>query len=221
MTPTQRPEGQPHTSRKASKDVRRQQLIEATIGVLAQKGYASLTVADVARSAGLSAGIVIFHFETKEKLLAATLEALADEYHRNWRAAQGQAGPEPAARLQAILLCDFNEQIYTGRKLAAWIAFWGETQGRPTYDEICYARDMERHEVLCGLVRDVISEGNYSHDAETTQHALDALGEGLWLGVVTASSRVEPWVSARQAREVIISTLSAFFPRHFPNGRLA
>mgnify|MGYP001764514143 CR=1 FL=1 len=51
--------------RKASKEVRKQQLIEATIRVLAVKGYAALTVADVAKAAGLSTGIIIFHFVSK------------------------------------------------------------------------------------------------------------------------------------------------------------
>ena len=44
--------------RKASRDVRRRQLIEATIDVLAARGYASLTIGDVARRAGLSMGII-------------------------------------------------------------------------------------------------------------------------------------------------------------------
>ena len=39
--------------RKAEPGVRRHQLIEATIAVLARRGYAALTVADVARQAGL------------------------------------------------------------------------------------------------------------------------------------------------------------------------
>src|SRR5262245_10309114 len=60
--------------RKASKDVRRLQLIEATIDVMARKGYAGTTMADVAKQAGLSSGIVNFHFETKENLLAETLK---------------------------------------------------------------------------------------------------------------------------------------------------
>ena len=62
--------------RKATRPVRRQQLIDSTIAVLARKGYAGLTVADVAKEAGLSAGIVIFHFNSKDELLAAVLGAL-------------------------------------------------------------------------------------------------------------------------------------------------
>ena len=98
--------------RTASREVRRQQLIEATIGVLAAKGYAALTLADVARAAGLSVGIIDFHFEGKEKLLAETLRHLAAEYQRNWSEAMAAAGPSPAARLAAVLRADFDPEIY-------------------------------------------------------------------------------------------------------------
>ena len=85
--------------RKASRDVRRQQLIDSTIRVLGQKGYAALTIADVARAAGLSVGIIIFHFESKDRLLAAVLQFLAEEYRHHWEAAMEAAGQEPARRL--------------------------------------------------------------------------------------------------------------------------
>ncbi len=76
--------GEPAVQRKAPRDVRRQQLIEATIRVLGQKGYAALTIADVAKQAGLSPGIVIFHFNSKDALLADVLRFLALEYRQHW-----------------------------------------------------------------------------------------------------------------------------------------
>ncbi len=48
--------------------------------MLGQKGYAALTIADVAKQAGLSPGIVIFHFNSKDALLADVLRFLALEY---------------------------------------------------------------------------------------------------------------------------------------------
>src|SRR5436190_11051704 len=125
----------PPPGRKASKDVRRQQLIEATIDVMARKGYAGTTIADVAKAAGLSSGIVNFHFDTKENLLVDTLKYLADEYRANWRAALDAAGPDAPEKLKALLWADFNPDICTPRKLAAWCAFWAEAQSRPTYLE--------------------------------------------------------------------------------------
>lgn len=204
--------------RKASKDVRRQQLIDATLSVLAQKGYASLTIADVARAAGLSVGIISFHFEGKEKLLAACLQFLADEYYNNWKTCLARAGTSAAQKLEAVVLADFSDEIYTPQKLAAWIAFWGETQGRPIYEQICSPYDDERAKIVMELCGQISAEGGYDHDPKLVMIALETMCEGLWLGVVSASARIDPYINARTARQVVRAALRAFYPRHFTGG---
>ena len=52
--------------RKLSREARRAQLIEATIKVVAERGYARATLTEVASRAGLSHGLVNFHFQSKE-----------------------------------------------------------------------------------------------------------------------------------------------------------
>mgnify|MGYP003488082671 CR=1 FL=1 len=101
------------TGRKASKEFRRQQLIDATIKVLAQKGYATLTVADVARQAGLSTGIIIFHFVSKDELLASVLRFLAEEYYHNWKRALAGAGDSADKRLASFFHDTSTTEIYT------------------------------------------------------------------------------------------------------------
>ena len=56
---------------------RRRQLIVATVSVIYRDGLSRLTLAKVAATAGLSAGIVNFYFKSKEQLLLDTLNALA------------------------------------------------------------------------------------------------------------------------------------------------
>ena len=53
---------------------------------------------------GLSRGIVNFHFESKEKLLVATLQHMADEYSAHWRATLLKAGDDPAQQLCALVM---------------------------------------------------------------------------------------------------------------------
>lgn len=65
--------------RKMSRETRRGQLTEATIEVLAERGFARMTLTEVARKAGLSRGLVNLHFQTKEGLLSETLILLAEE----------------------------------------------------------------------------------------------------------------------------------------------
>jgi AcrR family transcriptional regulator len=202
-------------SRKASRPVRRQQLIDATIVVLARKGYSALTVADVAKTAGLSVGIINFHFESKEKLLASCLTHLAEEYYRNWQAALATPGASVAEKLQLVILGDFNDKIFTPDKLAAWIAFWGETQGRPIYVEICSAYDEERARTVGSLCEKIIKEGGYKLAPQTVMRALESLGDGLWLGVAAGNSHAKLIINASQARMALQAMLVSFFPKHF------
>ena len=199
--------------RKAARPVRRQQLIESTIAVLARKGYASLTVADVAREAGLSPGIVIFHFNSKDELLAAVLGALATEYRNHWEASMNAAGAAPADRLRALLLSDFDAEVFTREKLAAWVAFWGEIQGRPFYDQICAGFDAERQAATESLCASIIAEGGYALDAALTARGLESLGDGLWVGLGGAGFKGQ--VKGAQAKQVMTEALAAFFPCHF------
>jgi TetR/AcrR family transcriptional repressor of bet genes len=205
----------PPTSRKASRPVRRQQLIDATIVVLARKGYSALTVADVAKTAGLSVGIINFHFESKEKLLAACLTHLAEEYYRNWQSALATPEATVAEKLQMVILGDFNDKIFTPDKLAAWIAFWGETQGRPIYVEICSAYDEERTKAVSGLCEKIVKDGGYKLMPSTVMRALESLGDGLWLGVAAGNSQAKFTITASQARMALQATLVSFFPKHF------
>jgi AcrR family transcriptional regulator len=114
-------------------DVRRQQLIEATITVIGRKGYVGTRMADVARQADVSYGVVGFYFKTKNDLLLATLQWLADEYTQVWRNAVAKAGPDPAARLRAIIDADFSSKIASQKKIAVWYAFWAEARTRASY----------------------------------------------------------------------------------------
>lgn len=204
------------SQRKASRPVRRQQLIDSTIAVLARKGYAGLTVADVAKEAGLSAGIVIFHFNSKDELLAAVLGALSAEFRTHWEASMNAAGPAVADRLRALMLSDYDTDVYTKEKLSAWVAFWGEIQGRPFYDHICAGSDAERQATTEGLCREIIAEGGYEIDPRLAARALESLADGLWVGLGGAGYKGQ--VSGTQAKQVMASALAAFFPRHYPSG---
>lgn len=134
--------------RKAPKETRRRQLIDATINSLAKRGYSETTLADVADGAGLSRGIVNFHFQSKDELLVETLRFLSDEYRDHWRAAQARSGPDPAERLRGLVSADFDRAVCTRRKLAAWCAFWGEAKSRPTYQKMCGPLDEDYHRTL-------------------------------------------------------------------------
>jgi AcrR family transcriptional regulator len=197
--------------RKASRETRRMQLIDATIDSLARRGYSETTLADVADGAGLSRGIVNFHFESKDKLLVATLQFMADEYAAHWRAAIDRAGEDPAARMSALVAADFDRTVCNRRKLAAWCAFWGEAKSRPTYQALCGGRDRAYQETVIRLCGDLIADGGYDLDAARTAIALNATLEGLWLRLMIDNEDMTRDQAHTSAKEL----LAALFPKHF------
>jgi TetR/AcrR family transcriptional repressor of bet genes len=195
--------------RKASKETRRQQLIEATIDSLARRGYSETTMADVADGAGLSRGIVNFHFESKENLLIATLQFMSEEYGDHWNSALEKAGPSVASRLWAIVHADFDRKICTKRKLAAWCAFWGEAKSRPTYQALCGARDVKYQETVIALCADLKAEGDYDYEPEPMALSLCAMLEGLWLRLMMGDG-----TTREKALEAAIAFVVVAFPKN-------
>jgi TetR/AcrR family transcriptional repressor of bet genes len=202
--------------RKLSRAARRQQLIEATIEVLAQKGFARMTLGDVARQAGLSHGLVNFHFEAKENLLAETLLFLAKEYRLNWTAALAAAAPDPASQLDALLRADFNPAICTPSRLAAWCSFWGEAQARPIYQEKCGSNDDRYNEGMEEICARLIAEGGYAWNARRVARALRVTVEGVWLDLMTMNASYD----RVEGQATVHTAAAAFFPRHFTEAGL-
>ena len=196
-------------SRKASKETRQQQLIEATIDSLAKRGYSDTTLANVADGAGLSRGIVNFHFESKEKLLIATLQYMADEYANHWNAALEKADGTPAGRLWALVNADFDRRICTRRKLAAWCAFWGEAKSRPTYQALCGASDQNYQKTFTDLCTELKADGGYGYDPEPMALGICSMMEGLWFRLM-----MNDGLTREKALASAIEYVTAVFPKH-------
>lgn len=194
------------------KDIRRQQIIEATITVIGRQGYAGTRLADVAKQAKVSYGVVGFYFKTKEELLLATLQWLADEYTRVWRDAVDKAGPSPVDRLRAIINADFSQKIASEKKIAVWYAFWAEGRTRPKYRKLCAELYNDYHWQVRTLIQQIIQEGGYTDlDAHQVTVALNAMTDGMWLDL-----QIQPRDFDReQAKQVIVMFLGRLFPAEF------
>ena len=204
----------PRPPRTMSREARRAQIIEATIRTLAARGLARATLTEVARTAGLSHGLVLFHFDSKEGLLAETLSAMAEEYRQNWQTALAAAGPSPAEQLAALIEADFAPAICTPDRLAAWCAFWGEAKSRPTYQALCGARDEAYQQVFVDLCTVLKSEGDYAFEPKALALALSATLEGLWHRLMMGTENVTRETSLQAAAEM----LACVFPRHYARG---
>ncbi|MCC7411933.1 MAG: transcriptional regulator BetI [Gammaproteobacteria bacterium] len=212
MRPTTAARKRAAPARGPGKELRREQLIKATIRSVARRGFSGTTMAEVTREARLSLGIVNLHFQSKDKLLVETLRYLADEYKQAWEDALERSGPRAADRLAALMELDFSRAVCDRNKLAVWFAFWGEAKSRPTYQRICAQYDHEYNEQVCALCRAIVTEGDYPGvDPEAVATGLAAMTDGLWLDMLITPDVVD----RKLARKACFSFLAAIFPAHF------
>lgn len=203
-------------ARKDIKDVRRLQLIEATIDSIARNGFARTTLADVARQAGVSHGIVNFYFTTKQELLITTLRHMVEEYEAFSAAAIRRAGPDPAARLDAMVAADFDPAISSRKMVTVWYAFWGETRWRKDFLTLCRRWSESYHRNTSALIEAIITAGGYRGlNAETIARGLNAMIDGLWLDILLDPKAPDRADALRTCR----TYLAQLFPREFARER--
>jgi len=194
--------------RKQSREARRGQLIEATLETLAARGYARVTLLEVAQTAGLSHGLVNFHFATKEKLLEETLTHLAEEYRANWLRYLDAAGDDPGAQLAALIMADYDAVAASPVRIAAWCAFLGEAQVRPLYQARFQTNDDAYIARLEQIVTALLMRHGLTGHAPRIARAIRLVTLGCWLDSVTLT---DPW-AITEARATSLTAARAFFP---------
>lgn len=200
------------TRRTEDKSVRQLQLIEATIDCIAKYGIVGTTLAKVTEVAGLSLGLVNFHFASKERLFEETLRFVASEHRDQWQKGIRAKVPRDADRFLAIIDSFFHPRICSRKKLAVWFAFFGEAANRSIYRAIVEDIDEERHQESMRLIRRLASEGEAAGiDPKFVSLTLEALIDGLWLNMLLYPEDFTREQSKMQVRRV----LALMFPRHF------
>jgi AcrR family transcriptional regulator len=82
--------------------------MRATWRALCRHGYADLTMQDIADESDRSKAALHYHHESKDGLLAAFLDHVAERFLARVREADAAARPEPADRLAAVVDAAFD-----------------------------------------------------------------------------------------------------------------
>lgn len=203
-------ERRPRRERTENAARRREQLVDAALKSIVRNGLRATTLATVAREAGLSEGVAVFYFQSKEGLLAAALESHYQRYQANWRAAlEATAGRDAAERLSALVRADFHPRVCSREAQIVWHAFWGEASARPLFKEIAARYDAARAEALTRAVEALLVElGHDMAEARRLAAGIEGLTDGLWLQIYLSSGVAD----AGEALAISARFLAALFP---------
>src|SRR3954451_14310178 len=142
-------------------DERRRQLLEAGARMFTERAYDDVSMADVAREAGISKGLLYHYFPSKRDFFAATLEAAASEL---------RALPDPDASLPPL------EQLRAS--LDSYLA-WIEANA-PSYRKLIESSasthearsmvDRVRHETVERMLAGIVAGGGPAPALRTALH---------------------------------------------------
>jgi AcrR family transcriptional regulator len=81
--------------------IRREQITEAAVAVIAEQGLHNLSLSEIEKRAGMSRGQLTYYFPTKEEILLAVFDRLLLLMYQRLGRPEGAAAPPPAAGANA------------------------------------------------------------------------------------------------------------------------
>tara|TARA_B100001167_G_scaffold141635_1_gene90351 strand:- start:354 stop:986 length:633 start_codon:yes stop_codon:yes gene_type:complete len=199
--------------RVANKQSSNLKLISSAIKSISEKGIKETTMSDVSQGAGLSQGIVNFHFKSKELLLIETLKFISNEYLQSFQNCLKKSGLDPCKQIIAIINNDFSKKICSRDKIALWFTFFSEVKFKPAYHQICKQRDLYYQKMTENIFRELIKLEKSKISLTNVSNGLQALVMGLWLDQL-----VDPDTFKRKkAKEICFNFIKSNFPKQFKN----
>ncbi|WP_406320307.1 TetR/AcrR family transcriptional regulator [Streptomyces sp. NBC_00519] len=184
---------------------RREELLRAAIGQIEARGVAAVRIADVASALGVSNALVLYHFSTKEKLVAAAFTFAAEDDLGHLRKLLGRR-TTALRRLRSAVRWYAPTGQAKGWRL--WIEGWAAALREPALQEVTRDLDREWKAAIAEVIAEGVAAGEFRcPDPQGTALRLTALLDGLavqmtsYAGTVSRA-RAQEWVEEALAREL-------------------
>jgi AcrR family transcriptional regulator len=184
---------------------RRTEILEAATRVIAERGLGETRIVDVARHAGTSAALVLYYFQSKDRLLTEAL-AYADDrfYLETFHELTGRHG----ARERLALLIDRsfpdpNPESATLSEWRLWLELWSRALRDPLVAQKRQAVDRRWRSAIADVVRDGQRAGEFaSDDPDAFAFRLTCLIDGLAVQAILRDPAATPDAVRRAAMEM-------------------
>lgn len=188
---------------RRSVDVRRDEILTATVDLVDRLGLGAVRVGDVAAELGVSASLVFYHFGTKDGLVA---EAFAHAVERDLaRIDKALAPDDPVDRLRLLL------RLYgpTGKAggWRVWIDAWALAQREPHIRTVLRRLDDRWEVALRQVVEDGVASDVFTcpEPAATVRRVaamLDGLSVATLVYKTVTRTQLRDWVAGHVAHEL-------------------
>ncbi len=196
---------------------RREELLRAAVEQIEARGVVAVRIADVASALGVSNALVLYHFSTKEKLVAAAFTHAAEEDLARLRKLLGRR-TTALRRLRAAVRWYAPTGQAKGWRL--WIEGWAAALREPALQSVTRDLDKQWKTALAEVITEGVAAGEFRcPDPMGTALRLTALLDGLAVQLTSYAgavprARAQEWVDEALARELGLTreTLTAHEP---------
>jgi AcrR family transcriptional regulator len=183
--------------RRPSVEERRNEILEVTCQVVIERGFGATRIADVATKLGVSTGLIHYHFESKDQLLAEAFRWAAEADLARLHA-EVDRGANAIERIERVIRLYGHIEAEPGWML--WIDGWGEALRSPALKKISQDLDLHWKQALESVIREGVADHSFRcSDPHGAAWRLAALLDGLGVqvtvheGVISREQLLE-WV---------------------------
>ena len=157
---------------RKSSDERRDEIVRATLRLVAAKGFAGVTLRDVAAEVGVVHGLIRHYFASRDELVAEAFDfAVTTELERDRRLLDEL---DPVAALAGWLAAT-NENHYL-----VWIDAWSEAPRNAALAAALARHHGDCERILAGVIERVVDAGlGASADPAADSRLLTAVADGM------------------------------------------
>lgn len=168
-------------SKRPNTEQRRAEIVNALLSTIAERGYAKATIQLIAQKAGLTPGLLHYHFKTKAEILVELVKALAGLSSQRY-AAFAESAKTPEERLIAYIDARLSRGDGANpTAVAAWVMIGAEAVRLPEVREIYQQAIGAEFVLLQDLLADYLqSKGKQARNVEHLAAGLLALMEGAF-----------------------------------------
>ncbi|MFF7734338.1 MULTISPECIES: TetR family transcriptional regulator C-terminal domain-containing protein [unclassified Streptomyces] len=184
---------------------RRGDLLRAAIEQIEARGVAAVRIADVASALGVSNALVLYHFSSKEQLVAAAFRHAAESDLAQLRTMLGRRSPA-LRRLRSAVRWYAPTGPAKGWRL--WIEGWASALRDPVLREVAQDLDRQWKAALAEVIAEGVAAGEFRcPDPPSAAFRLTALLDGLAVQLTSYSgavprARAQEWVEEALAHEL-------------------
>lgn len=168
-------------SKRPNSEQRRTEIVDALLTVIAEHGYAKATIQLIAQKAGLTPGLIHYHFKTKAEILLELVRTLAELPRQRYAQFAADAAT-PAEKLLAYIKARLARgEGANPTAVAAWVMIGAEAVRQPEVREIYQAAVSAEFELIKELLSDCLAaKGRDTTDVANIAAGLLALMEGAF-----------------------------------------